>query len=300
MNYSDYPELAGRTEGEYAHLRELWAFGDLKQMRIHHAILGINTEAAELLEPDPGDEYTSQAELNLMFVKEVGDVLWYVSLLFGALYGPNTSAEFASRCREAQRISDTEGRANKVDVRRIAGIIDVTSNWLLKRMKNQMFYGTPLVDDELNARAGMILLSCTDLARAHGYTLLQVLELNIDKLRKRFPDGFNGVDAETKRHEQASALADAVRKLTPAEVSAIETTLTMIGEIHEGKSHDLSSLAGPFSKAFEKIDWQPAVGMCVSCPACGRTENGAWPIPCPSDDCPSHDKSGNLPSIPLS
>lgn len=27
------------------------------------------------------------------------------------------------------------------------------------------------------------------------------------------------------------------------------------------------------------------------CPSCGRNEEGKWFAPCPSDDCPSHDKT---------
>ena len=29
------------------------------------------------------------------------------------------------------------------------------------------------------------------------------------------------------------------------------------------------------------------------CPYCGRHEAGHWYVPCPSDDCPSHDKEVN-------
>ena len=306
MNYSEYPELAARTEGEYAHLRELWAFGDLKQMRLQHAILGINTETAEVLQcykrDDADDELADnsesfQARHDLEVAKELGDVTWYVSLLIRSIHDDKDD-EFGRICESAQVISDTLERIDKVDCKRVAEQMDRAANALLKRLKNQMFYGT--VPDDLIAHAGVIMLAVADLATQHGYSILEILELNIKKLRKKFPNGFNGVDAETKRHENSSQdLAAAVRKLTPAELTTMETTLAMIGEVHEGKKVDLSGLAGPCSNAFEKIDWPPD-GKCVACPACGRTENGSWPMPCPSDDCPSHDTSGNLPSIPLS
>lgn len=45
-----------------------------------------------------------------------------------------------------------------------------------------------------------------------------------------------------------------------------------------------------FFPAAKSIEDEPALTNCP-CPDCGREEeNGKWFSPCPSDDCPSHDK----------
>lgn len=42
----------------------------------------------------------------------------------------------------------------------------------------------------------------------------------------------------------------------------------------------------------ERLDDITPIDLEGECPWCGRTENGFWFNPCPSDDCPSHDEIG--------
>jgi len=228
MNYSEYPGLAGRTEGNYAYLRHIWTFGlceawqpadgeaplscaKLKQMRLQHGIIGLNTEAAEVCDliAKPIEGEASQAEYCLEVAKELGDVMWYTTLLFHFNNGndsPQLADRFSRVCTSAQRIADEASRKdNASEIRSVvwAYELDRLANMLLKRLKNQMFYGTIPEEDQLVEWLTGIVLRVTQIGHQHGYTLQQILELNIDKLKRKFPNGFNGVDAETKRHENS-------------------------------------------------------------------------------------------------
>lgn len=216
MNYSEYPDLAARTEGSYGYLRCIWAFGRceepdgasplsrdlLRQMRFQHAIIGLNTETAEVVDlfMPSTNCVRSREEFRLEVAKELGDIMWYTALMYRTLFaGHLVNRAFDQHCDRAQNLAfvvDGEEAA-----KRIAIETDKIASSFLKRLKNQMFYGTLPNDEQLIEWLAAIVLNVARLATSYGYTLNEILDLNIAKLRKKFPNGFNGVDAETKRHE---------------------------------------------------------------------------------------------------
>lgn len=58
-------------------------------------------------------------------------------------------------------------------------------------LKKHEFQGHDLSDEKLIDECGDVLWYCALLADALGFTLEQVMNRNIDKLRKRYPDGFD-------------------------------------------------------------------------------------------------------------
>lgn len=58
-------------------------------------------------------------------------------------------------------------------------------------LKKHEFQGHELPDEKLIDECGDVLWYCALLADALGFTLEQVMNRNIDKLRKRYPDGFD-------------------------------------------------------------------------------------------------------------
>ena len=58
-------------------------------------------------------------------------------------------------------------------------------------LKKHEFQGHDLPDEKLIDECGDVLWYCALLADAMGFTLEQVMNRNIDKLRKRYPDGFD-------------------------------------------------------------------------------------------------------------
>ena len=58
-------------------------------------------------------------------------------------------------------------------------------------LKKHEFQGHDLPDEKLIDECGDVLWYCALLADARGFTMEQVMNRNIDKLRKRYPDGFD-------------------------------------------------------------------------------------------------------------
>lgn len=69
-------------------------------------------------------------------------------------------------------------------------------------LKKHEFQGHDLPDDKLIDECGDVLWYCALLADALGFSLEQVMNRNIDKLRKRYPDGFDKARSINREGEQ--------------------------------------------------------------------------------------------------
>lgn len=58
-------------------------------------------------------------------------------------------------------------------------------------VKKAIFHGHPLDRDQLANEAGDVALYLAALCTAAGLSLSDVMQANVDKLRRRFPDGFS-------------------------------------------------------------------------------------------------------------
>lgn len=65
-------------------------------------------------------------------------------------------------------------------------------------LKKHLYHGKPLDADELIKELGDVLWYVAGMATAVGASLDDVAQRNVDKLRKRYPDGFS-VEASAKR-----------------------------------------------------------------------------------------------------
>ncbi len=65
--------------------------------------------------------------------------------------------------------------------------------------KKAMFQGHTFITERLIEELGDVLWYCAELATGLGYTLEDVAQCNIDKLKKRYPDGF---DPERSLHRE--------------------------------------------------------------------------------------------------
>ena len=70
-------------------------------------------------------------------------------------------------------------------------------------LKKHLFHGKPLDADELIKELGDVMWYVAGMATAIGATLDDVAQRNVDKLRKRYPDGFS-VDASALRVDVSS------------------------------------------------------------------------------------------------
>jgi len=58
-------------------------------------------------------------------------------------------------------------------------------------VKKVYYHGHPLDRDALKIELGDVLWYAAVMAHALGFSLSEVAEANVDKLRKRYPDGFS-------------------------------------------------------------------------------------------------------------
>jgi NTP pyrophosphatase (non-canonical NTP hydrolase) len=74
------------------------------------------------------------------------------------------------------------------------------SGEIADHVKKSIFHGHDLDKEHLAKEFGDILWYVAQGCRALGYTLEEVMHMNIDKLKKRYPDGFSS-DASKNRVE---------------------------------------------------------------------------------------------------
>lgn len=70
-------------------------------------------------------------------------------------------------------------------------------------LKKHLFHGKPLDADELIKELGDVMWYVAGMATAIGASLDDVAQRNVDKLRKRYPDGFSA-EASARRIDVAS------------------------------------------------------------------------------------------------
>lgn len=182
MNYETYQQLARRTESQELHLHD---DGIVFYQRLAHAQFGMTTEIIELLQAD--DDGNKNEEL--------GDVFWYVDLAV-EIFGCNISALNPLR----------HGDLSGVDLM-LHGLGEFTD-----QMKRRYYYGKnfELATFKNNCFNGlaMILAGLTDIAIEEGFSIADILEKNIEKLRIRQPGKFSGEAAINRDVEKERRVFD--------------------------------------------------------------------------------------------
>lgn len=74
------------------------------------------------------------------------------------------------------------------------------SGEIIDMLKKNMFQGHELDKEHLAKECGDVLWYCAILAKGLGYGLDEIAQMNVDKLRKRYPDGFS-VEKSLNRKE---------------------------------------------------------------------------------------------------
>lgn len=66
-------------------------------------------------------------------------------------------------------------------------------------IKKAIFHGTELDEEHAKKELGDIMWYVAMMATSFGWQLDDIMEMNIDKLRKRYPEGFNVYDANHRK-----------------------------------------------------------------------------------------------------
>lgn len=135
--------------------------------RLLHAAMGLSTEGAELI------AYTDKQNL----VEELGDVLWYVALACDELEITMDEAEEASIGSDEKGITALEN-------------LILAANEILDEMKKSTFYGRKIDLPKVVKNLGLVISAVAEIADEEAMTFLdEIMEANIEKLRKRFSEG---------------------------------------------------------------------------------------------------------------
>lgn len=277
-----YPTLALNTEGDYLYLKNTWRNGtsgkwfpgdgepgftarQLNAMRYQHAIIGINTETSELMQLFFGDYLaTLDAPLDKAeAIKELGDIMWYCSLAYQALltFVIPTSPRFPVSQAAVIRFTDVVNYAQaKSDGMQPSSVITArmdlavsaqhAGNLLLKWFKNACFYGQVREQHEIETQLALIISHVAKLARLLGSNISEVLDINIDKLRRRYPEGFNGQDAVAQADESPGYKSVSDRTVWSKEDTArVYDDLVMLSHQEGQKRLDLA-----YEKAMKSLN----------------------------------------------
>jgi hypothetical protein len=205
MKYLEYIHLSTRTEPPYAPIRKRLAneldvmdvtkdhFNQPDLVRGLHAAMGMHTEAGELAESwQTADMRVRNLDL-VHFMEEIGDICWYEGVL-GAMFPCFHTTDFDSLIQSGSlRIEKRRKAVTNL-------IFDITkySGRIADQFKRAIFYGTELDDNYIFNQRISLLEALRHLAELVGSDMAHVRQINIDKLKKRFPEGFTETDAVTR------------------------------------------------------------------------------------------------------
>lgn len=153
--------------------------------RLLHAAMGIGTEFIELLTANPEDRVNLKEEL--------GDILWYLAIIVDAL---ETTFEELETLAVETLPEDEDG---------VRFMFSQTGE-LLDQMKKACAYGVPLNTVAFGTAAANILRTVREIAKGENWSLADIQEANIAKLRRRYGEKFT-TEAATHRNTEAERVA---------------------------------------------------------------------------------------------
>lgn len=145
-----------------------------------HFALGLAGEAGEL-----SDLYLNYPLVGATesFVKEIGDTCWYIAM--GATLFEMDLHAIA--CRAAALKFHHIDDDNPTDLLLSLG---ASAAKISERIKKAAFFGHELDFAQIESLLSIVWWHIPHLARIFGVTVDHILDANIEKLRKRYPEGF--------------------------------------------------------------------------------------------------------------
>jgi len=168
ITISNYQMFAGRTECDQSKSTiNLAGDKDFRGVRLVHSLCGMVSDFAELAEP----------ETRQNFKEEIGDMFWYLAQAANAM-GWRLQDRVVT---PSYVVSYTESMTF------ISNGISMFAEWI-----EHVYYYNKLVGfDSLNKALMDIYSGLAGLCRLAGFEVEDVLQVNIQKLRVRFPGKFN-------------------------------------------------------------------------------------------------------------
>jgi NTP pyrophosphatase (non-canonical NTP hydrolase) len=173
----DYVEKAVLTENK--NTEQVIERLDAQTVRSIHAIMGILTETAEIIEA------TTDVEIK----DEVGDILWYMALFCDA-----RGIYFNGMLEEAEQESNNYPPFLSSNIMIPFGLMREGST-LLDIFKKRMFYYKPVDEKSVSVITKKIFKYIVAYCNQEKVDIKEAMEKNIQKLAARYPDKFKSSDA---------------------------------------------------------------------------------------------------------
>lgn len=165
MNANEYQKLAMRTKSNNFTNKELMI----------NAALGLAGEISEFLVCDSDEEKN-----------ELGDIFWYIALMCDTCNIPMDEMYNVSLVLE-DKIKEGEEEIAKCMIVVVGNICDY--------IKKCYFQGHILNEEKIQEMLLILLKLLIDTLIIKGFKIEEIWQLNIDKLKKRYPDGFKAQDS---------------------------------------------------------------------------------------------------------
>lgn len=191
-------------------MRTLNSFGSREALKLnaYFGIIGEYGEFFDYIKKLYTHNLTEEkkAEVKRLAPKELGDVVWYLTTSLAVYFDYSLDD-----------IYDVIVTEKKEDLYYIDDIYDYVDNDEDLDVFSRLMYFKKVLNqiDEVNAKeevveaVALVFINIADILRTlFGLKLSEVLYLNIDKLRKRYPEGFNTevsnrrIDANSKYKEE--------------------------------------------------------------------------------------------------
>lgn len=219
-NWTTYRILANVTESK----PKLWSAESTNNLRLVHMAIGIVTELDELF---PREEMLGVMQDN--WTEEVGDLMWYIACMHTILLESGFNAwELEADLDELLGlIPDESALPYNTRIITLRGTQGLATE-LLDDTKKMLAYG----NGSLTSTTALNIVSkASDIARAcfiyalnsvpNPTSLIKILEANINKLSKRYPEGFNPTDAVNRQLAVEAEVFNKLARETSAEARSI-------------------------------------------------------------------------------
>ena len=194
MNFNEYQELAMRTQ----------AIKDNKQDMLIHAVCGLSSELGEIIQVFQNSKINKKfPAINppvKRFLSEIGDLCWFQAELCKALdinityFSLNDIDQFTTNESDIQTI---DKNINIIDfyIKKLSMVIGIISGCIQKT-----YQGKEINIEKIKYCNNLIIIIINTICGYVGANIEDVWEDNIEKLKKRFPDGFSKeLDANRKQ-----------------------------------------------------------------------------------------------------
>lgn len=178
MTWNEYLELSEKTLSTQFNCDE-------KEQRVLHAVIGILTEIEELL-----DNFNTGKFDPVNLGEEVGDVLWYFSIL-----GREYNLDYPRIL-----VKDKNPEPDQLVLKMIKDTCKI-----LDMLKKKIYYNKPIDELQFKNTTTILMLNMSDFMNCYDLSLEETFEINIEKLKARYGDKFSSerainrdLDAERK------------------------------------------------------------------------------------------------------